>query len=155
MPSVQDSFVDLSVNSSIRMSAHFFELLSVHYLLSFLLSQAERMCQTAEWLTLLQARIFIGAGCRFPRFIRIRDDKKLEDASGPEVICDMFNKQTRKVQPAGQSAPAKQQKREAEHLPSERSEVETYSEADPDQDKGADSASENEQDHEGRPDMQL
>ena len=39
--------------------------------------------------------------CRFPRFIRIRDDKRPEEASGPEVICELFDKQTRKVQPAG------------------------------------------------------
>eukprot|EP00191_Tetraselmis_sp_GSL018_P013531 CAMPEP_0177586320 /NCGR_PEP_ID=MMETSP0419_2-20121207/5006_1 /TAXON_ID=582737 /ORGANISM="Tetraselmis sp., Strain GSL018" /LENGTH=1454 /DNA_ID=CAMNT_0019076197 /DNA_START=342 /DNA_END=4706 /DNA_ORIENTATION=+ len=47
-----------------------------------------------------------GVSMRFPRFIRVRDDKRPQDASTPEVIVDLFNRQTRKVDTRG--APAAQ-----------------------------------------------
>ncbi|KAG8904197.1 hypothetical protein FRB99_002100 [Tulasnella sp. 403] len=34
-----------------------------------------------------------GLSIRFPRFIRIRDDKTIEDATGPDVLADLFRKQ--------------------------------------------------------------
>eukprot|EP00198_Chlamydomonas_reinhardtii_P008670 XP_001698007.1 predicted protein [Chlamydomonas reinhardtii] len=38
-----------------------------------------------------------GVGMRFPRFIRVRDDKRPEDATTPDDIVHLYNKQTRKV----------------------------------------------------------
>ncbi|KAG2439579.1 hypothetical protein HXX76_004931 [Chlamydomonas incerta] len=38
-----------------------------------------------------------GVGMRFPRFIRMRDDKRPEDATTPDDIVHLYNKQTRKV----------------------------------------------------------
>eukprot|EP00878_Enallax_costatus_P033108 GHUV01036495.1.p2 GENE.GHUV01036495.1~~GHUV01036495.1.p2 ORF type:complete len:110 (+),score=30.19 GHUV01036495.1:513-842(+) len=38
-----------------------------------------------------------GLGLRFPRYLRIRDDKRPEEASGPNFIVDLYNKQTRRV----------------------------------------------------------
>ena len=43
-----------------------------------------------------------GVSLRFPRFIRLRPDKTPEEASGPEVIVELFNKQTRRVQNAAE-----------------------------------------------------
>ena len=34
---------------------------------------------------------------RFPRFITIRSDRQPEDASTPEVIVDLYNKQSRRM----------------------------------------------------------
>ena len=39
-------------------------------------------------------------GCRFPRYICTRTDKGVEDASTPDVIVDLYNKQTRKMSSA-------------------------------------------------------
>jgi len=39
---------------------------------------------------------------RFPRFIRLRPDKTPEEASGPELLVELFNKQTRRVQNAAE-----------------------------------------------------
>ena len=39
-------------------------------------------------------------GCRFPRYIRTREDKTIEEASSPEVITDLYNKQSRKMSSA-------------------------------------------------------
>ncbi len=39
---------------------------------------------------------------RFPRFITIRDDKQPEDASTPEVIVDLYNKQSRRMTSAAE-----------------------------------------------------
>lgn len=38
-----------------------------------------------------------GLGMRFPRFIRLRPDKRPEDASTPEQLAALFHKQTRKA----------------------------------------------------------
>jgi DNA ligase-1 len=38
-----------------------------------------------------------GLGLRFPRFLRLRPDKKPEEASGPDTIAELYNKQARRV----------------------------------------------------------
>lgn len=37
---------------------------------------------------------------RFPRYICTRVDKGVEDSSGPDVVVDLYNKQTRKMSSA-------------------------------------------------------
>lgn len=44
---------------------------------------------------------------RFPRFIRVRDDKRPEDATGPDVICQLFRAQTRKMETAQEAVAAR------------------------------------------------
>ena len=58
-------------------------------------------------LGLLQAQELICAPhcCRFPRFVRIRDDKRVEEASGPDEICELFRAQTRKMGSTAAPAP--------------------------------------------------
>jgi DNA ligase-1 len=38
----------------------------------------------------------IGLSVRFPRFIRVRDDKLVKDANSPEYILELFNKNKHK-----------------------------------------------------------
>jgi DNA ligase-1 len=38
-----------------------------------------------------------GVGLRFPRFLGIRPDKSPEDASGPELIVQLYGQQSRRV----------------------------------------------------------
>lgn len=61
--------------------------------------------------------------CRFPRFIQIREDKGTEDASGPDVIVDLYNKQTRKMTSAQEQLAAREQQvtgeKEAAQVPTQ------------------------------------
>ena len=52
--------------------------------------------------------------CRFPRYIRSREDKQPEDASGPDVIVDLYNKQTRKMSSAKEMLAAQTRRERAE-----------------------------------------
>ena len=52
--------------------------------------------------------------CRFPRYIRSREDKLPEDASSPEVIVDLYNKQTRKMSSAKELLEAQAKRDRAE-----------------------------------------
>lgn len=45
--------------------------------------------------------------CRFPRFITIRNDRRSEDASTPEVIVDLYNKQSRRMTSAAEMLASK------------------------------------------------
>jgi len=38
-----------------------------------------------------------GLSCRFPRFIRVREDKDVVDTTSPEQLVDMFHAQHRKL----------------------------------------------------------
>lgn len=51
---------------------------------------------------------------RFPRYICTRTDKGVEDASSPDVIVDLYNKQTRKMSSAKEMLEA-QKKTDAAH----------------------------------------
>ena len=44
---------------------------------------------------------------RFPRFITIRGDRRPEDASTPEVIVDLYNKQSRRMTSAAEMLASK------------------------------------------------
>ena len=52
--------------------------------------------------------------CRFPRYICTRTDKGVEDASSPDVVVDLYNKQTRKMSSAREMLEA-QKKTDAAH----------------------------------------
>lgn len=41
-----------------------------------------------------------GVSLRFPRYIRSRPDKSIEQATGPEVLEDLYNKQSRRMKTA-------------------------------------------------------
>ncbi|GFH08534.1 DNA ligase, partial [Haematococcus lacustris] len=38
-----------------------------------------------------------GLGLRFPRFLRVRDDKGVEDATGPDMLLQLYLKQQRRA----------------------------------------------------------
>ena len=44
---------------------------------------------------------------RFPRYITSREDRRPEDASNPEVIVDLYNKQNRRMANAAETLAAK------------------------------------------------
>ena len=54
-------------------------------------------CGTMRLLRFLTLRVL---GGRFPRYIQTREDKTIEEASSPEVITDLYNKQSRKMSSA-------------------------------------------------------
>ncbi len=43
----------------------------------------------------------------FPRFVRVRDDKRPDEATTPDVICDLFRAQTRKMVTAQEAVAAR------------------------------------------------
>lgn len=47
-----------------------------------------------------------GVGLRFPRFLRLRPDQAPQDASGPDLIEALFNKQGHRQQRAAEAAGA-------------------------------------------------
>ena len=51
--------------------------------------------------------------CRFPRFITIRCDRRPEDASTPEVIVDLYNKQSRRMASAADMLASKNKSKSA------------------------------------------
>ena len=44
---------------------------------------------------------------RFPRYITTREDRRPEDASNPEVIVDLYNKQNRRMANAAEMLASK------------------------------------------------
>ncbi len=43
----------------------------------------------------------------FPRFVRVREDKRPDEATTPDVICDLFRAQTRKMVTAQEAVAAR------------------------------------------------
>ncbi len=62
----------------------------------------------------MQAFLDYDSDCRFPRYICTRTDKGVEDASSPDVVVDLYNKQTRKMSSAREMLEA-QKKTDAAH----------------------------------------
>lgn len=73
---------------------------------------------------------------RFPRHIRVREDKTVEEATSPDVIVDLYNKQTRKMSSAKEKLEAQKKRdnaedaKEREPEPKSEEEVELKSEED-------------------------
>ena len=67
---------------------------------------------------------------RFPRFITIRNDRRPEDASTPEVIVDLYNKQSRRMTSAAEMLASKNKAKGAANVG--KDDVSDQDEDDPD-----------------------
>ena len=68
--------------------------------------------------------------CRFPRHIRVREDKSVEEATSPDVIVDLYNKQTRKMTSAKERLEAQKKRDNAEDAKEDDTEMKSEEEVD-------------------------